>query len=148
MTARLEGRRREVEELLAHLPGWAARREDVRAVALVGSHARGGAGPASDVDVVLLTEDPAAYIERSDWVDSLAAGAQLIATRQWGPLTEKRVRLPGGLEAEVGVAPPSWAVVDPVDPGTRSVVEGGLRPVYDPHAVLSKLAQACGVSSR
>jgi hypothetical protein len=58
-----------------------------------------------------------------------------------GALTERRLRLPSGLEIEFGFVEPSWANVDPVDPGTAAVVlHGGLLPVYDPHGSLKLLA--------
>lgn len=64
-------------------------------------------------------------------------------TEQWGPLTERRFVLPSGLEVEVGVASPSWVTTDPVDPGTRSVVEGGMSILYDPEGLLVRLVDAC-----
>ena len=41
---------------------WAMARPDVLAVALAGSWARDSAGPGSDVDLVVLTADPEAYL--------------------------------------------------------------------------------------
>ena len=48
-----------------------------------------------------------------------------------------------GLEVEVGVAPPSWATTDLVDPGTRGVVEDGMRIGYDPERISGRLADSC-----
>jgi hypothetical protein len=52
-----------VPGFLAQLAEWAARCDDVVGVALVGSHARGTARPNSDVDVVILAEDPRRYLD-------------------------------------------------------------------------------------
>ena len=49
---------------------------------------------------------------------------------------------PSGLEVEVGIAAPSWAATDPVDPGTRRVVEEGMRIIYDPEELLTRLVGA------
>lgn len=121
---------------------WADGRSDVRALALVGSWARGAPHADSDVDVVLLSSDPARYIERDDWLDEVG-GTRLVRTLPWGALTERRFALSGGFEVELGVGAPSWASVDPVDAGTREVVNDGLRVLYDPDGMLAGLVGAC-----
>ena len=86
---------------------WLAPRPDVRAVALVGSHARGDAGPASDIDLVVLCDEPGVYVDDDSWPAEL--GGDLIRTRRWGDLVERRLRL-DGLEAELdlGFVAPPW----------------------------------------
>jgi predicted nucleotidyltransferase len=133
-------RRAEVEDLVSRIAGWARTHPDIRAVALVGSWARGQAGPNSDVDVVVLTDDPPTYLERSEWAAEI--GGELIATRPWGAITERRLRFPSGLEVDVGVGRPSWAAIDPADLGTRAVVRGGLKIIDDPEGILAALAAA------
>lgn len=132
----------EVDEVLRRATRWAAAQADVVGLALVGSWARGAARPDSDVDLVVLTTDQGRYLEREDWIRELGAD-RLVATRSWGPLTERRVALASGLEVEVGVAPPSWASVDPVDEGTRQVIRDGARVLHDPAGVLAALVAAC-----
>ena len=135
--------RREVETLLERAATWAAARDDVLAIALVGSWARDAAGPGSDVDLVVLTEDPAAYTARADWIEALAPGGVLVRTADWVAIVERRLLLPSRLEVEVGFGRPSWASTAPVDPGTRRVVEDGLRVVHDPRGLLAALLSAC-----
>ena len=108
-----------MESLLERAASWASTRGDVAALALVGSWARGAPRADSDVDLVLLTVDPPAYVEHEDWIQVLAPGAELVRTGDWGAIVERRLRLPSGLEVEVGIGRPSWAEVTPVDPGTR-----------------------------
>jgi hypothetical protein len=124
------------------MSAWAEHRPDVRALALVGSYAAGAPRPDSDIDVVLLTEDPSAYIEHDDWLEDLGA-ARPLRTRSWGAITERRFALPSGLEVDVGVGTPEWAATDPLDPGTRRVVTDGLRVLHDPDEVLARLVAAC-----
>jgi len=107
---------------------------------LVGSYARDAARPDSDVDLVLLTTDRDAYLAEEE----LGLG-ELVRTRQWGVITERRFRTPSGLEVELGVGNPDWASVDPVDPGTRKVVTDGARILHDPGGALGALLKACGV---
>jgi predicted nucleotidyltransferase len=58
----------EVRTLLAALRGWAQGRPDVVAVGLAGSWARDDARTDSNIDLVLLTEDRASYLEDEAWV--------------------------------------------------------------------------------
>lgn len=130
----------EVEGLLRLAAAWAAGRPDVRALALVGSWARGEARPDSDVDLVLLTDRPARFVGADGWAAEL--GGRVVRTAPWGAVTERRVALPSGLEVDVGVAEPGWASADPVDPGTRAVVSDGMRALHDPDGLLATLAAA------
>ena len=60
----------QAELLVAAVADWAEQRADVKALVLVGSQARTDA-PAdrwSDVDLVVLVEDPAPYTEDATWV--------------------------------------------------------------------------------
>ena len=117
---------------------WATPRPDVRGVALAGSRARGTARPDSDVDLVVLVDDPRAYL---GWpAEELEEAAVDLRTRWWGPVLERRFRLPSGLRVELGFAPPSWAAV-PVDAGTRRVVADGFVVLHDPSGLLGRLVR-------
>ncbi len=123
---------------------WAVPRPDVRAVGLAGSRARGTARPDSDVDLVVLVDDPRAYL---GWpAEELGDPAVDIRTRWWGPLLERRFRLPSGLVVELGFAPLSWAAV-PVDAGTRRVVADGFVVLHDPAGLLGRLVREVAVES-
>jgi hypothetical protein len=95
----------------------------------------------SDMDVILLTDDPRAYIDSEAWTQGLGASA-IVRTQQWGVLTERRLAMPTGLHLDVGVVLPSWADVDPLDPGTLRVVSDGIVPLYDPDHLLATLLTA------
>jgi uncharacterized protein len=129
---------------MSALEQWAAKRDDIVAIAVVGSWARGAPRADSDLDVVLLTDDPSAYLEHEDWMVGLARGAELLRTGDWGAIAERRLRLRSGLEVEVGIGLPSWADTAPVEPGTRAVVRDGFRPIFDPRGLLAELTAACG----
>jgi predicted nucleotidyltransferase len=129
----------EVQAVLRQLTDWARRRPDVRALALVGSWARGTPHDESDVDVVLLTDSPESYVRREDWLAEVG-GVHLVRTRNWGGVTERRFALQSGLEVELGVGTPGWASVDPLDEGTRGVVSDGMRVLHDPDGLLASLA--------
>jgi hypothetical protein len=126
---------------LTALVAFAEARDDVRAVALVGSHARGVARPDSDVDIVVLSTNPDLYVHGCDWITALP-GASLLATRQWGMLTERRLLLDGGTEVDFGVTGPSWASTRPVDVGTARVARQGLVVLHDPDGLLAQIVAA------
>lgn len=132
--------RHEVREFLQGLVAWCSDRADVRAIALVGSWARGDATSGSDIDVVLLTTDPASYLRTDAW--AIAIGATVVSTRRWGVLTERRLITATGVEADFGVVDPTWAATAPLDEGTAQVAHDGLIPVYDPDEVLQRLKRA------
>ena len=131
----------DVERFLGSLVAFAEARDDVRAVALIGSHARGVARPDSDVDVVMLTTEPEAYIDGCDWLERFP-GATLLATRRWGPLTERRLVLGNEREVDFGVARTSWASIQPLDPGTARVARDGLVALHDPDRLLADVVAA------
>jgi predicted nucleotidyltransferase len=138
MTPDLKCRAEEVELVLRLVREWARNRKDVRGVALVGSQARGEAAKDSDVDLVILLDDPVRYAEADQWITELMPGT-VVRRKQWGSLIERRVRLPSRLEVEINLARPSWAATDPVDGGTLAVVRDGMQILYDPSGYLNAL---------
>lgn len=135
-------------ELVAAVLAWARRRPDVHAVGLAGSWAHGTADDASDVDLVVLCDDPQLYVHTRSWTaDALGVDAPLVRTCRWGVLVERRVAPPGAPEVEFGLVTPDWARTDPVDPGTARVVGDGLVPVHDPHGLLAQVVAAVGARS-
>ncbi|KQZ85566.1 nucleotidyltransferase [Microbacterium sp. Root166] len=129
MTTRLKGRRRDAAAVIEDIAIWAAGRDDVVAVAVVGSYARGAERMGSDVDIIVLADrsDPLTDV---GWFRQLRPRARLIRSKEWGPVKERRMRLPSGLQVELGFAASDWAAV-PLDPGTRRVLSDGHRIVYD-----------------
>jgi len=147
VSARLKGRRREAERLVADVRRWVTNVADVRAIAVVGSFARGASRPGSDLDLVLLCERPARF---GPWLAEVPplAPARFLYRRAWGPVTELRLRRRSGLHLDVGVAPLSWATVDPLSLGTARVLRDGVRIVHDPDQLLSVAADAAGATPR
>lgn len=122
---------------------WAAAVPAVRAVALAGSHASGRARPDSDVDLIVLCDEPDCLLTDRAWL-AVFGEAAAVSVEDWGAITSLRVRYVGGLEVEWGLGRPSWAAVAPLDAGTARVVAGGFRPLYDPIGLLDALLAAVG----
>ncbi|MCL3860653.1 nucleotidyltransferase domain-containing protein [Actinotalea sp. K2] len=137
VSAPSESRHLEVERLLADLAGWATSRDDIEAIALVGSCARGQAHEVSDVDVVILTPAFSDLAADETWFTSLRPESDLVRCATWGPVLERRFRLTSGLLVELGLTSPSWAGLS-LDPGTHRVLGDGHRIVHDPHGLLAR----------
>ncbi len=131
----------EVEGVLRRAVEWAAASPAIRAVALVGSYARGDAREGSDVDLVVLTIAPGEFLGSDGW-SGLFGPAELVERRDFGAVQERRLRLESGLEVEMGIATPAWAAIDPLDEGTEQVAADGLIPLYDPDGLLARLLAA------
>ncbi|MFD9317842.1 nucleotidyltransferase domain-containing protein [Streptomyces sp. NPDC060053] len=136
-------REAEMRRVVDRVTRWAGNRSDVVGLLLVGSSARGTAGPDSDVDLVVLSTAPARYAEDHGWAREPALG-EVVRVQERGPVTEWRYVTASGLEVEVCVGSVHWARTDPVDAGTRRVVTEGARPLYDPAGILGALIEACG----
>ncbi len=119
-----------IDTLLAHVREWAAREPRVRAVILVGSQARGAAGPDSDVDLVIVTEGPAELVANREWTESFGP-VERQSEEDWGAVRSLRLWYRDGPEVEFGIAAPDW-LAEPLDPGTRDVLRAGYRILYDP----------------
>ncbi|MDV6273437.1 nucleotidyltransferase domain-containing protein [Rhodococcus erythropolis] len=129
MSARLKGRRRAVNALFVDVARWAGEHDGVKGVALVGSYAHGKERMASDVDLMILADNPDALAD-GDWFVQIGPDARFIRAETWGRVRERRFRLRSGLLVELNFATESWADV-PLDEGTRRVLEDGHRILYD-----------------
>jgi predicted nucleotidyltransferase len=57
----------DIQAFLNKFATWAARQNDIQAIALVGSYARKTAKTESDVDLVIITTEPDKYLNDSSW---------------------------------------------------------------------------------
>lgn len=114
---------------------WSKRRRDIRAVALVGSYAREVATASSDVDLVIIAENPDEYLSNADWT-RVFGKAITKEIEEYGKLTSLRVWYENGLEVEYGFTTRDWAMIPP-DEGTRQVIDDGLRVLFEKEVLLS-----------
>lgn len=88
-----------VSHLLDRIAAWANQEPQVRAVAIVGSHARVDhpADRWSDLDVLLFVENPDRLLEDLEWIDSIAEPwLSFLEKTAAGDRTERRVLFAGG----------------------------------------------------
>lgn len=138
----------QAERILQIIVDWAKKQPTFQAVAVVGSRARGTARAESDIDLVLLVTNPRAFRADVAWLDAIdwnAIGSRPMKWRDedYGELWSRRLWLEqNGGEFEFGFASPSWADVNPLDPGTRRVIADGCSILHDPKKILRRLCAA------
>ena len=133
-----------LDEIVAPIVSWARRRPDIRGLALAGSWARGAARPDSDIDLILLVDEPETF-RRQGWLDGITWHEGHVT--QWhdadyGVAWSRHLQLGDSREIEFTFCRPSWADIDPVDAGTVEVVLGGCRVLLDKSGLLEKLLSA------
>ncbi len=138
----------QAERMIQIITDWAKTQPVLRALALVGSHARGTERADSDIDFVALTTAPESFRNDAVWLEGIdwnALGARPVKWQDedYGRLWSRRIWLEGNAaEVEIGFALPSWASIDPLDSGTRRVIADGCRILYDPDKILDTLCTA------
>ncbi len=120
------------------LCAWAAHEQPIEGVMLVGSYAAGTARPDSDVDLILLAERPFDYIERREWLQPLGTVIRHVV-EDYGNVRSVRVFFADVGEFEFGFASPNWASAEPIDSGTRQVLQHGSVVLLDKRGRLERL---------
>jgi predicted nucleotidyltransferase len=125
---------------------WAQCRDEIAALAMVGSYARHQARPGSDIDLILICHDTIDYLDDVSWVRHFGE-VKSLKLEDWGIVTSIRVFYTDGTEVEFGVAPIKWADL-PVDDGTYRVVSDGMMVLDDKHGMLERLLFAVSKSKK
>jgi predicted nucleotidyltransferase len=125
-----------VGQLYHRIAEWAATRPDIQALGLVGSHARGTARDDSDVDLVLIVDEPRRYLDEPSWVARFG-DVERSAVENYGKLVSLRVWYADGPEVEYGITDRSWAAL-PLDPGTAPVIGDGMKVLWERGHILSR----------
>ena len=131
---------RDAADVVDRVATWAAEQADVRAVALVGSHARADATPDSDIDLVLVVEDVDVWLSDQSWLTEFGEVLR-VRHEDWGLVQSLRVTYRNGSEVEFGLTTVAW-VTAPLDEGTATVIRDGLSAVSDPEGLLGQARQA------
>lgn len=119
----------DVEATLDHLVNAAVPRRDVHGVILVGSHGRGSADEFSDIDVVILCDDPGHLVEDEDWWRSLGP-VLMTYSDSYGDDADRRLVLEDGSDIELIFEPMSWFESD----HAARTLSFGYRILYGPDA--------------
>ena len=126
-----------VSSFLTEALNWAKQDENIRCMVLVGSQARGTARADSDVDLVVMADDPQVLIRDHTFAGRFGR-IDKMETEDWGKVTSVRVFYKDGLEVEFGFTDPSWCSV-PLDTGTLRTLTDGYRVMVDKENYFSNI---------
>jgi predicted nucleotidyltransferase len=126
---------------------WLEGRNDLRALALVGSWARGNPEPGSDLDLIIVANDPEKLHVPDVWLRDIpfataAFEIDRYVTRRYGNVWSCHVHLEPNAQVELTFAAPAWANIDPPDPGTTFIVADAFRIIVDKDGALQRLCAA------
>jgi len=126
-----------VQNLLKKIKNWAHKNNDLNSLLLVGSYARNEVHQDSDIDLVLIFNDPKKYISNLDWIKEFGE-IEWYEIEYWGRVTSIRAWYKSGIEVEFGITSAEWAEI-PVDSGTFRVVSDGSKILVDKSKKLEQL---------
>ena len=89
-------------EYMEEVKQWANTDDRILALGLIGSHARKQATAKSDIDFVIICEDPLKLIKDLSWISQFGEVKSHIKER-WGIVTSIRVFYNDGQEIEFGL---------------------------------------------
>ena len=124
------------DQFIAKFIDWVSTQSHIEAVALVGSYANGTASEESDIDLILLVQDPDKLIDDIKWVNQFG----VVSNNQiehYGKVTSIRAWYSNGPEVEFGITYPTWAS-SPLDNGTQQVINNGMKVLFERKPILSK----------
>ncbi|MBV8824004.1 MAG: nucleotidyltransferase domain-containing protein [Hyphomicrobiales bacterium] len=132
---------------------WAGTRDDIRALALIGSWARGNARPGSDIDLLVLSDSAEVYRRSHEWmseIDFARAGQSIESSNDatYGAVWSRHIHLHPGVELELTFARSTWASVAPIDSGTCAIISDAFRIILDKDAILARLVRAVAASKQ
>jgi len=137
----------DVNAVAAAVANWAIERDDICAMAMLGSWVRGNPRSDSDLDLLLLSELAPNYQPCRTWlteIDFQKAGFWVRSNESavYGVVWSHDVHLLPAADLELTFGKCSWASTEPVDSGTRVVVEDAFRIIFDKDGILAKLVDA------
>ncbi|HEV3238478.1 MAG TPA: nucleotidyltransferase domain-containing protein, partial [Gemmataceae bacterium] len=133
--------------MVSAVADWSIDHEDIRAMALVGSWARGNPHQGSDIDLLLLSDRADEYRRSQKWlteIDFDGAGYRVLSSEDanYNVVWSRHIALLPAGKVEITFAQCSWARIDPVDDGTRSVVKEAFQIIFDKDGILANLFSA------
>jgi molybdopterin-guanine dinucleotide biosynthesis protein A/predicted nucleotidyltransferase len=139
-----------MELTCAAVAEWAVEREDVAALVLVGSQARGEV-PAdrwSDLDLILLLDDPAAYTDDASWIREFGEPVVTFLEATVDGHWERRVLYETGEDVDFVLFPASVAEKAEGSANAAALLARGYRVLVDRIGIEDLLARAAASASK
>ncbi|MBM3137377.1 MAG: nucleotidyltransferase domain-containing protein [Chloroflexi bacterium] len=114
-----------VSEFLNQDRKWGKSADDISALILIGSYARGEVRQDSDIDLVIIAENPERYFLNQSWL-KVFDNPLRTEHEDWGLVQSLRVWFGSGLEVEFGFTSKVW-ISEPLAEGTRQTLSDGYR---------------------
>lgn len=132
---------KEIDNFLEKVRKWADLQNDIKAILLVGSYARGQADNDSDIDLILLTNEPDKYLNDQSFLSAFG-NVSKIKKEFWGRVTSLRIWYKDSFKVELGISTPDWIYEEPLDTGTLRTITDGAKVVIDRMGNLEELIVA------
>lgn len=126
-----------IVHFLKKLKKQAQKNECIRAILLVGSHARGKARADSDIDVVMICSNPSKLLKEINWINQFGEVLKF-NIENWNMVQSIRTYYKNGTEVEFAITSKKWTAL-PVDAGTKKVISNGAKIILDKDHLLKKL---------
>jgi predicted nucleotidyltransferase len=128
---------KQVHNFIRDFTRWTATQPDIQAVALVGSYAREAATATSDIDLVVLADEPDRFLQDTAWVEQFGTVISR-KSKDYGKVISLRVEYAALPEVEFGLTTPDWAAA-PLDEGTQKVISNGMQVLFERETLLSPI---------
>lgn len=125
-------------EFIETFTKWVETQENILASALVGSQARGTPRADSDIDLVIITDNPGIFLNDEKWLSQFGEVTKIVK-EDYKLVQGLRVFYREGLEVEYGITTKEWTKTDPIDPGTERVISDGMKILSDREGLLGSL---------
>ena len=136
----------EAQSLTEAIAVWVRASSGLRALALVGSWFRGTARPDSDLDLLILANNPEQYQSDQNWLYQIALPDpfRVISSKSvpYGVVWSCHALLDPAAELELTFGALDWASTDPIDAGSRRVISDGFRMIVDKDGRLQRIVDA------
>jgi hypothetical protein len=126
---------------------WVRQTRGARALAMVGSWARGNPRPDSDLDLLVLANEPDRYFRDPPWPDQMSFNKighriESHSVEDYGAVRSYHIMLTPPAELELSFGSLGWASTAPADAGTVRIVSDACKIIVDKDALLQRLLAA------
>ncbi len=138
----------QAEKLIELTEGLVESTDDLRALGVGGSWSRGNPRPDSDLDLIIIAQNPNMWRRHQHWVRELPFKRFGFSyydhhTATYGVVWSAHIELKPDAKLELALASKSWTSLDPIDPGTRHVLTDAFKIIVDKDHLLIQLIDAC-----